>query len=127
MIQIATSGKVVTFKMIGTVTQSDWDAVLPEFEEALGAQTSVRFVLQKKGAFRVLMDWEHLQEWDKGSRSTCTWFCKGNQDLVGRVAIIGDARWRDEEGRMADVYKNARVLFFTPSERDQALAWLQGQ
>ena len=127
MIEVESEGNLVTLRMIGVVTSSDWDRVLPIFEEAYGQATSVRIRGENRGAIRVLMDWQGLELWEPGARSDCTWFCMGNRDLVGRIAILGSPRWHDEKERLTDIYQKAEVKFFTPAESDSALVWLTGE
>lgn len=127
MIEAESEGNLVTLRMIGAVTSSDWDRVLPKFQEACGQAASVRIRGENRGAIRVLMDWRGLELWEPGARSDCTWFCLGNRDLVGRIAILGSPRWHDEKERLADIYQTAEVRFFTPAESDSALVWLTGE
>lgn len=127
MIEVESEGNLVTLRMIGAVTSSDWDGVVPKFQEACGQATSVRIRGENRGAIRVLMDWRGLELWEPGARSDCTWFCLGNRDLVGRIAILGSPRWHDEKERLTDVYQKAEVKFFTPAESGSALVWLTGE
>jgi hypothetical protein len=50
----------------------------------------------------------------------------GNQDLVGRIAILSTPRWHDERDRLSDLYQKAEVKYFTPAESDSAIVWLTG-
>lgn len=124
MIAVDVEGSAVTITMTGIVSDADWDAAVAALEDRLGRQASVHLAAGKGQGLRLLMDWQALQGWEQGARSTCTWFCMGNQDLVDRLAIIGDDRWRDEGTRMADIYKRAQVNFYSPAERSEALRWL---
>lgn len=124
MIELESDGNLVTLRMVGAVTSSDWDHVLPRFQEACGEATSVRILGENRGGIRVLMDWRGLELWEPGARSDCTWFCMGNRDLVGRIAILGSPRWIDEKDRLTDIYREAEVKFFTPAESGSALVWL---
>ena len=46
-------------------------------------------------------------------------------DAVRRVAVIAGAQFADEQPRVADVAPMAKVRFFLPDQRHEALAWLQ--
>ena len=127
MIQVESEGNLVTLRMIGAVTSSDWDRVFPSVQEAFGQAGSVRIRGANRGVIRVLMDWRDLELWEAGARSDCTSFCMGNRDLVGRIAILGIPKWQDEKERLTDIYQKAEVKFFTPAESDSALVWLTGE
>jgi hypothetical protein len=48
-------------------------------------------------------------------------------DVVNRVAIIAEEKWRGEEERIADVAKKAQVRFLIPAARDHAWTWLTSE
>jgi len=125
MIGIEIEGGTILITMTGIVSDADWDAAVSVLEDKLGRQASVHFTLPASPKLHVLMDWEKLEGWERGTRSTCTWFCMGNQDAVGRLAIIAEDRWRDETERLVDIYKNARINFYLPAQRDHAMKWLK--
>lgn len=125
MIEITCENGLIMFRMIGEVTDADWNAVLPQFEDVLGMDYALRIHGGTGSPFNVLMDWERLRGWQLGARTTCTLFCMDYQDVVGRMAIIADAQWQGEALRLADVYKNAEVRLFDPARRDAAQRWLQ--
>ncbi len=113
----------IIITMSGVVSEADWDTAVSTIDGKLGEQASVHLAQFPK--FNVLMDWEKLEDWEKGTRSTCTWFCMGNQDMIARLAIIGNDRWRDETERLVDIYKNAQINFYSPAQREQAVRWLK--
>jgi hypothetical protein len=113
----------IIITMSGVVSEADWNTAVSTIENKLGEQASVHLVQFAK--FHVLMDWEKLEGWEKGARSTCTWFCMGNQDMIARLAIIGNERWRDETERLVDIYKNAQINFYSPAQREHAVRWLK--
>lgn len=126
MIETECTERVIRLRMIGKITDEDWDNVTQAFEQALGAGFGVHLRHQGGGTLSVLMDWERLEGWKEGARTACTVFCMGYQDLVRRIAIVGSDEWRDEGERLTDVYKHAQVRFFQPSARNAAMAWLEG-
>jgi hypothetical protein len=125
MIAVEVKGETIVIKMTGNVSDADWDAAVLALEEKLGGQASVHFTSTKSPKLHVLMDWEKLEGWERGARSTCTWFCMGNQGMIDRLAVIGDERWRDETDRLADIYKNAQINFYLPAQREHAARWLR--
>jgi hypothetical protein len=125
MIGVEVEGGTIVITMTGIVSDADWDAAVSALEEKLGGQASVHFTSVKSPKFRVLMDWENLEGWEKGARSTCTWFCMGNQGMIDRLAVIGEDRWRDETERLVDIYKSAQINFYSPVQRGHAVNWLE--
>lgn len=125
MIGVEVEAGMIVITMAGIISDTDWDAAVLALEEKLGGQVSVHFASAKSPKLHILMDWEKLEGWEKGARSTCTWFCMGNQDMINRLAVIGDDRWRDETKRLADIYKNAQVNFYSPIQREHAMRWLK--
>lgn len=125
MIKVEVEGGTIVITMSGNVSDADWDVAVSALEEKLGRQASVHIASPQSPKLHVLMDWEKLERWERGTRSTCTWFCMGNQDVVDRLAVIGDERWRDETGRLVDIYKNAQINYYLPAERERAEEWLK--
>ncbi|QNT71503.1 SpoIIAA family protein [Defluviicoccus vanus] len=125
MIAVEVESGTIVITMTGIVSDADWDAAVLALEEKLGGQASVHSTSAKFPKRHVLMDWEKLEGWEKGARSTCTWFCMGNQDMIERLAVIGDERWRDETERLVDIYKNAQINFYLPAQREHAKRWLR--
>ena len=124
MISVDVADALIVVAMSGTVSDEDWDAAVFELDEKLGCQASVHLTLEDAPKLKMLIDWEKLDGWEKGTRSTCTWFCMGNQDMIDRLAVICDDRWRDETERLVDIYKNAQINVYYPRQRDLATNWL---
>jgi len=126
MIETQFNENIVSLKMSGSVTDEDWDQVVLAFEDNLGARFGLRLRDQSGANLLVLMDFIALEEWVPGAKAACTAFCKGYEDMVQRIAVVGTDQWKDEYVRLTDVYKGAQVRFFRPSEMDTAKAWLRG-
>lgn len=45
----------------------------------------------------------------------------GNQDMIARLAIICNDRWRDEAERLGDIYKNAETNFYSLAQREHVV------
>lgn len=127
MIETQISSGVITLRMIGRILDEDWDKVTAAFEQSIGAEFGLHVHHHGSGALSVLMDWQRLEDWEKGARTACTTFCMGYQDLVGRIAVVGSDEWRGEADRLADVYKFAQIRYFRPSAYSEAVAWLEGR
>lgn len=49
----------------------------------------------------------------------------GNQDMIDRLAVISEERWRGETERLIDIYKNAQINLYSPDQRKHAMKWLK--
>ncbi len=107
-------GGLITVRMAGTVTEDDQEN---QFSKVEAQPDSERVE-------RVLLDWSDLDGWGPGARSAGTWFGMHHWALVGRIAILADAKWDDEVLRITDVYRAAAVRRFSPAERHAAMDWL---
>ena len=105
---------IATFKATGILSDSDYDTLAEEMDIFLG----------KHNVARVLVDWEQLEGWEQGARTASSWFGRVHSNLIERMAIVADNKWKDETLRIADIVKLTDVRIFVPSERDAAWAWL---
>ncbi len=109
-------GVNIACKATGIVCESDYDAVLPEFERRI-----------KEGLqFRLLLDWEHLDGWETeakearfGVRFMHRWRCE-------RLAIVTeDPEKVDEIKDLQQLFPKTTVLkVFPPAEFNNAWTWL---
>lgn len=108
-----TKGNIIAIRMSGTVTPTDYERAVPKLEVIY--DTSERF--------RLFIDWQALDGWEKGAKSASLAFLMTHRGLVERVAIVGDDRWGDEVQRVADIYKWSEVRLFPHA--DDAWEWLR--
>jgi SpoIIAA-like len=125
MMTIATdeANRVLTIKAEGTITEDDIDRCTDDLEERF-PQFGVRIRGGEKGGIGLMLDWEKLDGWAMGAKTLGTVTTRAMSDAIHRVAIVADEKWRGEEERMEDIASEAKVRFFTPAERDDAMAWL---
>jgi hypothetical protein len=116
--------RILTVVMTGMISEADLDAAMTALQNDCPA-VGVHIIGGERGGFRMLVDWEHLDGWEKGAKTVGTMFAKWISDAVRKVAVIADAKWSEEQPRLADVAKHAKVGFFPPSQRQDALAWLR--
>ncbi|MFO1153142.1 MAG: STAS/SEC14 domain-containing protein [Rhodospirillales bacterium] len=115
--------RILTIVVNGMITESDLDAAMSALQNEYPA-VGVHLLGGERGGFRMLVDWEHLEGWEKGAKTAGTVFARCITDAVSKIAVIAAAKWSGEQERLADVAKNATVRFFLPSDRDDALSWL---
>ena len=116
--------RILTIEASGMVSEADIVGALDNLQERF-PQVGVRLSGGAKGGICVLHDWQNLEGWELGAKTVGTMAGKMLSDVIHRVAVVADAKWRGEEERLADVAKRADVRFFTPDQREKAMKWLQ--
>ena len=126
MIKVTTdeATRILTVEMHGMVSEADIETALDNLQERF-PQVGVRLSGGTKGGISVLQDWQNLEGWEQGAKTAGTMAGKMLSDVIHRVAVVADAKWKAEQERLADVAKRAEVRFFTVDQRDKAMQWLQ--
>lgn len=112
------TNRVYVITMSGFVTWAESQAVQARAEaEDIFASGQVRVLIRMEE----LAGWEPSEQWGDVS-----FFFRHDAD-IGRIAVVGDPRWRDEmlTFLFAD-YRRAEVQFFFETELESARAWLIG-
>jgi hypothetical protein len=114
---------VLVVELHGMISEDDYDQAAEQLEKRY-PQIGLRLRGGTGGGIGVLLDYGALEGWELGAKTLGTISGKMISDVVRRVAVVADDRWRDEEQRLADVADKAEVRMFKPGERAQARAWL---
>ena len=125
-VSVEEESRILTIQADGMISEADIDGAMNTLEERY-PELGVRIAGSAKRRFAILLDWERLEGWEMGAKTVGTLTGKMLTDIVGRVAIVADERWRDEEERISDIgKKEGEVRFFPVAGRLDALAWLRG-
>lgn len=109
-------GANIACKASGMICESDYETILPEFENRI--KEALRF--------RLLLDWEDLEGWEPqagparfGVRFMHRWRCE-------RLAIVTAAPGRTDEIKLLEgvLPRSTELQVFPPSERIAAWSWL---
>lgn len=110
-----TGGNVVGLICIGKLDASDFEEMPPEFDRMVSNCAGVR----------ILLDWENLvgrtEEGESVAFFTRIWYRKFD---IGRVAIVGEEKWRREAGLLKEIM-GCDVRFFQPADKEAAWHWLK--
>ncbi|MFZ1415349.1 MAG: STAS/SEC14 domain-containing protein [Defluviicoccus sp.] len=117
------ANRILTIEMAGVVTAADIDAAMDQLQAQYPA-VGVHIRGGEYGSFNVLLDWENLAGWEKGAKTVGLMMGKFISDPVQKLAVVADAKWTDEQPRLADIAKRATVRFFPLGQRAAATAWL---
>ena len=117
--------RILIIEMKGKVSAADIDTAIATLQKEYPA-VGVHLRGGERGGFSMLVDWQDLEGWEKGAKTLGVVTTKTFGDAVRKIAVIADARFADEQPRLADVAPRAAIRFFPPDQRDAAAAWLKG-
>jgi hypothetical protein len=109
------SGNVIGYRAIGTITSSDYLKLEPE----------VRELVKGEGNIRILIDlsefkWEKMEAWLRDLK-----FGSEFRHEIQKMAIVGDKTWEKWMTYLAKPFYARDAKFFHSSEIDKACAWLR--
>ncbi len=109
------SGNVVGYKAIGTITSSDYQKLVPE----------VRDLVEREGNIRMLIDlsefkWEKMEAWLQDFK-----FGFELRHEIQKMAVIGDKTWEKWMTYLARPFYATDAKFFHTADIDKAWAWLR--
>ncbi len=109
------SGNVVGFKAIGTITASDYKILVPE----------IRALVEKEGNVFMLLDlsdfkWEKMEAWLSDMKLAWEF-----HNEIEKMAIVGDKSWEKWMTHLAKPFYARDAKFFHSAEIAQAWAWLR--
>ncbi len=108
-------GANIVIKASGLISESDYEAFLPEFHRWCEA------ALQ----FRLLLDWEHLEGWDE--RAIAVSFAQRimHRFRCERLAVLSDDPRRSGDIEfLRGLLTSRKLRVFPPTEQDAAWSWL---
>ncbi len=98
----------------GTIEADDYQTAMPEMNDAVAEWPR----------FRLLLDWEHVEERTPESESDQFLALRKYKSRCERAAIIVARERTADAAIVLDVF-NCETRAFDPSERDDAWAWLR--
>ena len=109
------SGNVIGFKCIGTITASDYDKMVPE----------VKALIEKEGKIRLLFDlsdfkWEKMEAWLADLS-----FGLEFRHEIEKMAVVGDKTWEKWMAHLAKPFYARDAKFFHTADINKAWAWLR--
>jgi hypothetical protein len=112
---LESSGKVVGYKAIGTITASDYMTLEPE----------VKALVKKEGNICMLIDlsefkWEKLEAWLPDLK-----FGTEFRHEIQKMAIVGDKTWENWITHLAKPFYAHDAKYFHTADIDKAWAWLR--
>jgi len=106
---------IIEMEMAGEVTKQDYDAVVPQLNDAV----------DQHGAIRCLVHVHDLEGVEPSAVFKDLQWDWDNRQNVEKAAIVGEQSWLALAGQAADVIYSGDVKTFETSEMDAARAWLR--
>jgi hypothetical protein len=111
----ASSKNVIGFRMTGKLTDADYKAVAPEFEDGIKRYGKIRllWLLEDFHGWEPKAAWDDYEYWRKYGKE------------IERVAIVGNKRWEEWMTKLAQLFMKGGVKYFDESQLDDAWAWVR--
>ena len=111
----ASSKNVIGFRMTGKLTNADYKALAPEFEDGIKRYGKIRllWLLEDFHGWEPRAAWDDYDYWRKYGKE------------IERVAIVGNKRWEEWMTKLAQLFMKGGVKYFDESQLDDAWAWVR--
>jgi hypothetical protein len=111
----ASSKNVIGFRMTGKLTNADYKALAPEFEDGIKRYGKIRllWLLEDFHGWEPKAAWDDYEYWRKYGKE------------IERVAIVGNKRWEEWMTKLAQLFMKGGVKYFDESQLDDAWAWVR--
>ena len=107
------SGNVIGYKTVGKLVAADYDKIVPEVEE----------LVRQEGSIRMLMDLEEFH----GATVKAEWsdlkFGHKFHKNIDKTAIVGDQSWEKWLTTLVDPLYAREAKYFHTADIDAAWAW----
>ncbi len=109
------SGNVLGFKVVGTISKDDYATMVPQVESLIASEGTIRLLCDLTD-----FKWEEVSAWGADMR-----FGREHKDKIEKLAIVGDSRWQSWLSKLADPFFAGESQYFEVTNEDQAWDWLK--
>lgn len=108
-------GRLLQIRMRGELRKADYDRIIQ----------LARAAIAREGGICVLALLDGFQGWERHAGWGDVSFMMGAGENIGKMAIVGDEKWRDDALAFTAAGLRPTVIeFFTPSQLADARQWL---
>lgn len=107
-------GKVLAVKVNGTLVESDYEQLVPEFER----------LLKLHGKMRLLFDMSDFHGWELSAAWEDFKFGIHHFADIERLAMVGDKKWQHGMATFSKPFMKATVRYFDHADAGAARVWL---
>lgn len=111
------SGNVLGYKAIGTLTKDDYATMTTDVEALLQQEEEESICL--------LLDMEDFEKEKVRTWGADIMFGHEYRKKIDKMAIVGDKKWHEWIAALADPFYAREAEFFTTDEREAAWEWLK--
>lgn len=117
----------MSYNLIKKIGETSWvklsgKLTVYDFQEL---QALARINLELFGRFRVLVELEDFQGWNREPGWENTQFLIAHGDQVSRIAFVGNEKWKDDIFMFTgQPFREDEIEFFPPERIAEAQAWL---
>ena len=115
VIEHSRSGDIITLRASGTLTKSDYEAALPEIENAM---------VLSQSPLKMLIRLEGFQGWEVGALWEDLTFDVKHRGDFGAIAVVGDTKIEEWGAWLSSFFAKSEVRYFDFKSDDEALDWL---
>lgn len=118
---IPSSGDVIALRVSGKITGNDLDAIMDRLDAVMASQDKLHLFVETQG-----IDGIELNGLPAYLNRAMELF--GKLAMFGRVAVVADQAWVRAGTRLESaLLPSIRYRVYTPNEREEALAWVEGK
>ncbi len=107
-------GNLVRVEVSGKLTQTDYEALIPCWEQTI----------TRHGTMRMLLVMEKFEGWEPGAAWDDFHFSFRHADKVEKIAVIGEKAWQKWLMKLGAFFLREDLKYFDSAELPQAERWI---
>ena len=107
-------GKVIEIQLTGKLAKEDYEHFVPAVERLVKAH----------GKIRMLVEMHDFHGWTAGALWADTKFALHHFHDIGRLAVVGEAKWEKGMATFCKPFTTAEVRYFDRAKVDEARSWV---
>ncbi|MGW8161890.1 MAG: STAS/SEC14 domain-containing protein [Desulfobulbales bacterium] len=110
-----TAGNFVEARIIGKLTENDYEIIIPELERRI----------KEYGRLRLLIELEDFQGWTAGALWEDIKFDFRHFHDIYRIALVGDSKWEKTATLFSKPFTAAELRYFDWKDLEAARRWIR--
>lgn len=108
-------GNLITVRVSGTLTQEDYDQLIPAWEKEIA----------EHGSMRMLFLMEDFHGWKPGAAWDDFRFDTKHAKHIERVAMVGEKKWQEWFAKIGALFVKDDVRYFDLADLSAAERWVR--
>jgi len=110
-------GRILVVLASGKLSRDDYEHFVPEMER----------LISRHGKINILFEMRDFHGWEAGALWEDTKFALHHFHDIGRLAVVGEARWEEAMTIFCKPFTKAEIRYFEHRQHDEALRWLRSK